>query len=558
MEIQRVRREATLSKCASLGAALGLAMFMGAAWPAPALAAPVREAAIDATEGLALPRHATEAEKRLMAVNPIRAERGAGEAPTGPVFCPPEYAPMDGILIAWRGPTAWLNILRDMAVQITTVGDARVYLVVPSSFEQNSAMAAISAAGADMSRVIPIIRFTDAIWIRDYGPRYIYEGDCRAVVDHTYNLPRPNDNAQPIHFAQVRGHQYYSLPLVHGGGNFHLDGLDRGRATRLINLENPGLTEPQILGLWQSYQNLNVTLYQPFPLSVDGTRHIDMWMQVISDNEVVISDWPNNVGSTQDIICDGAAVSMAAEGFTVYRTPARNVSGVHYTYTNVVICNDLVMVPGYTNGLITPFNGPALATWQAAMPGKTVIQLPCEGIVAAAGVIHCIVMHVPEHRGGENPTAYLKNLNGGEVLTPGSQQEIRWISDDDNAVTAVFLRLSTDGGQTYPTQIAAFQSGLGTYSWTVPNVNTSFARVRVIAFDAEGRSGEDDSDANFTIGSGCPADLDGDGQVGAGDLAILLGSWGVGGGNGPADIDGDGQVNSNDLAQMLGGWGVCA
>jgi hypothetical protein len=44
-----------------------------------------------------------------------------------------------------------------------------------------------------------------------------------------------------------------------------------------------------------------------------------------------------------------------------------------------------------------------------------------------------------------------------------------------------------------------------------------------------------------------PEDLDGDGVVGAGDLAVVLVSWGAGGG--PADIDGNGIVDSEDLAR---------
>ena len=55
-------------------------------------------------------------------------------------------------------------------------------------------------------------------------------------------------------------------------------------------------------------------------------------------------------------------------------------------------------------------------------------------------------------------------------------------------------------------------------------------------------------------GSPCPADLDGDGAVGAPDLANLLGAWG---GTGAADIDGDGTVGAQDLAAMLGAWGAC-
>ena len=47
-------------------------------------------------------------------------------------------------------------------------------------------------------------------------------------------------------------------------------------------------------------------------------------------------------------------------------------------------------------------------------------------------------------------------------------------------------------------------------------------------------------------------DLDGDGSVGASDIAILLNGWG---GAGPADLNGDGTVNGADLATLLSNWG---
>jgi Dockerin type I domain len=49
-----------------------------------------------------------------------------------------------------------------------------------------------------------------------------------------------------------------------------------------------------------------------------------------------------------------------------------------------------------------------------------------------------------------------------------------------------------------------------------------------------------------------PADLNNDGVVNAGDLAILLGAWGTT--SGPADINGDGIVNASDLSILLGAW----
>jgi hypothetical protein len=52
----------------------------------------------------------------------------------------------------------------------------------------------------------------------------------------------------------------------------------------------------------------------------------------------------------------------------------------------------------------------------------------------------------------------------------------------------------------------------------------------------------------------CAADLNGDGAVGAADLAILLGAWGTG----KADLDGDGVTDAADLTALLGAWGPCA
>ncbi len=66
-----------------------------------------------------------------------------------------------------------------------------------------------------------------------------------------------------------------------------------------------------------------------------------------------------------------------------------------------------------------------------------------------------------------------------------------------------------------------------------------------------------DTNANGILdGCECIADLDGDGTVGAEDLAILLGSWGPCAGC-PADFNGDDTIDAADLALLLGNWGPC-
>jgi hypothetical protein len=54
-------------------------------------------------------------------------------------------------------------------------------------------------------------------------------------------------------------------------------------------------------------------------------------------------------------------------------------------------------------------------------------------------------------------------------------------------------------------------------------------------------------------GAPCPGDLDGDGAIGAADLATLLSAWGTP----TADLTEDGDTNAADIAVLLSGWGTC-
>ncbi len=542
-----------------------LALLAAGALASVAIAAPtagpiLTERGLVYPEGAETPRNLTDVEREYLKNNPLTSLRGTTPPPTGPVRCVAEYEPMDGIVIGWEGSTTWLNIHAQLARHITTTGNARLYVIIDNGTEQADATNRITAAGGDMSKVVFMTRNLDSIWMRDYGPRYVYQGQCRAVTDHTYNRPRPNDDIFPVFFAAQKGHAFYEHQLIHGGGNYHLDANGNSFATRLINNENPGLNESQIIGIWENYQAVDTTLLTPYPTSVDSTQHLDMWMQVASDSLVFISDWPNNVGSTQDNICDAAAVMMAGRGYTVVRLPAYSTSGTHYTFSNMVMCNDVVIVPQYSVNPAFSQNSAVLSTIQAALPGKTVVGVSGQGIVTSAGVFHCIVMHVPAHLGGLNPTAYLKNLNGGEIVNPGDAVQIDWISDDDNLVSSVDLLLSTDGGATFPTTLATGQPRLGSFVWNVPT-DAAFsdeARIRVVAKDAQNRTGSDDSDANFTINGAvsCPADLDGDLVIGFGDLNLLLGNYGQSGPGLAGDLDGDNDVDFADLNALLGLYGT--
>lgn len=525
----------------------------------------------DFPEGVDAPKGPTPAERTYEEQFPLLTPRGSTPPPTGVIRAPGEYEPMQGILLAWEGSATFTNILARMATHITTTGNADVYIMVDSAAEGTAAVstiAALTAPAANMGRVFTFVIPTDTIWIRDYGPRYIYEGNVRAIVDHTYNRPaRTLDNAQPLAWGPLKNHAVYEMPLIHGGGNYHLNGLSQGYATRLISNENPSLTEPQIVAMWQQYQGVTTLLGDAFPTSVDSTQHIDMWVQVAGDSKVMVSDWasPPVTNPNVDVLCDNFAAARAGEGWTVGRVPAFSVSGTHYTYTNVVICNNLVLVPSYTNTTVVNAggNGAAIAAWQALrsdLPPQNIVPVACQGIVTSAGVMHCIVMHVPSPLGGTSPTVNLKTLRGPQTLQPGENADIRWATDDDAGVSSIDILLSTDGGATFPTVIAASTADDGQFTWTVPSTYTTQGRIRVVARDAQSNTGSDSSIGDLFINAPlppCPGDADGDRDRDFADVTTVLANFGLApGAFGPGDADGNGVVEFADITSVLASFGI--
>ena len=338
--------------------------------------------------GANIPAGLTDIEREYLKIHPIQVERGSRVPPSGTIYCVPEYDPMEGLLISWNGYT---SVLTDLASGITS-GDptSKVFVVVDSSSEQSSAYSTLFNAGTDMNRVEFIIRTTDTVWIRDYGPRYIYEDGVRAIIDHTYNRPRPNDNAFNNYLSQLWDQPQYDIPLTHGGGNFHLFGTGDAFMSSLILAENSGLSEQDVIDLYAEYQNVDLTIYTGFPTTFDSTRHIDMWMLPVADDEIIIGQYSPSDGQPYTITED-AVDDLESRGYTVYRTPGWNSGGTHYTYTNAVILNSQVFVPTFSSSN----DAVALSVFQTAFPDKNCVQIYCGDIIHAAGAIHCIVMHVP-------------------------------------------------------------------------------------------------------------------------------------------------------------------
>ena len=439
----------------------------------------------------------------------------ARDSPTsGLIESPAEYDPVRGVLFCYKSGN-WDEVVVDLVVELTKDDDYDdiAYVLVTSESEKNSAISQFTSNGADMDKVEFIIEPANAIWIRDYGPHFISQDSAIGIVDSHYYPQRSLDNFIPT----LIGDDNFIMPtydigLYYSGGNF-LPGPDRSAfMSSLINIDNPiseGFDEDFIAELFQTYQGIDeVHILPQLPGSVDGTGHIDMWMYIIDEDTVIISEFLPGSNPTAIQITENAVPYMQNLGFTVYRTPAWNAPhpdnsyNTHWTYTNSFISNDRIFIPTYgeTYPDYADEDAEALAAFQAAASHLEIVQINCYPIIWAAGAIHCIVMQVPRHT-GTVPSVHVIWPDGGEFLACGTTQTIEWVaSDTDNdVIPQIDLYYSIDGGGNYEFIDSTIDSGF--YDWVVPFVETDQAKIKIVAISEDSDEGIGESSEIFNISS---------------------------------------------------------
>lgn len=97
------------------------------------------------------------------------------------------------------------------------------------------------------------------------------------------------------------------------------------------------------------------------------------------------------------------------------------------------------------------------------------------------------------------PILALTSPNGGETWGIDDTDDITWTASDDTAVESVTLRLSRDGGLSYPEIIASGIADTGSYAWTVTGPASTTCRIQVSALDGAMNSTVVESSGDFVI-----------------------------------------------------------
>jgi agmatine/peptidylarginine deiminase len=270
------------------------------------------------------------------------------------------------------------------------------WIVVGSSSEQSQVESYLTGQGVPLTNVEFLIRSTNSVWMRDYGPWLMYEetGD-RGIVDFIYNRPRPQDDAFPGWLGGHWGIPVYGPDLTHAGGNFMVDGYGTAMASTLVYDENPGQSEAEIDSIMRDYLSVDrfVVLQK---LNYEYTGHIDMYLKFVDPGRLLVGEYQPGQPD-YSIIENNVAVletltSAYGEPYEIVRIPMPNVySGVVRSYTNSLTVDDMVLVPTYGISL----DDSALAIYQDLYPSYDIVGLDCSSIIQSGGAIHCVTMQVP-------------------------------------------------------------------------------------------------------------------------------------------------------------------
>ena len=329
--------------------------------------------------------------------------------PPSPIRNIAEYEPMQGVLIRYPFGIS-TSLIREMAE------DVIVYCLV-SSGSQNSAYNSMNNAGVDMDNVEFILGSTDSYWTRDYGPWWVVDGNGDfAIVDFTYNRPRPNDNQAPYKVSQHLNVPYYSADFISTGGNYMTDGFGISASAHIAYTENdqcntnnqssiplpPCAYVDDVLEDYYGVTTYHVVA-DPNDEYID---HIDCWGKFLSPTRVLIREVPASHSQYQMIedIADYFQSISTSEGgswevFRVY-TPSDQ------PYTNSLILNDKVFVPVMNSS----WDDDALEVYEAAMPDHEI--LPFTGSWQSTDALHCRVKGIPD-------LSYTP-FNSGDVNMDGS------------------------------------------------------------------------------------------------------------------------------------------
>ena len=437
---------------------------------------------VDGLEEL-LPRAETPAERRFREQwlrSPNRGQILADPPPVAPIRNCAEWDPTVGVLVRYPLGLPY-TVLRDFD-DVTTI-----YVIV-SSASLATAQFNFVNNGVDTTHVEWLVRPSNSIWTRDYGPWFVFDGNGDvAIVDHVYNRPaRPQDDLIPVEFGNAYGYPVVRHDMWHTGGNYMTDGAHISMSTDLVYdeaLSANGMSPAEVDELMNDYYG--VAAYHVIDdISPSGIHHIDTWGKMLGEETILIKETVAS-HSTYTALEQRATLiaslpSSTGRNFEVVRVFCHLISGGNpASYTNSLILNERVYVPLFNHATN---DAAALDAYRDAMPGYEVLGYTYGSNWLTDDALHC------RAKGVMDP-GMLRVAHVPVVGDQATDVEIVAFADDrsESGITAVELHWRIDAGS-WTVEPMTATSG-DEYAATIPHPGAAAtADYYIHVTDASGRA----------------------------------------------------------------------
>jgi agmatine deiminase len=326
---------------------------------------------------------------------------------------PAEWEPHEGTWLAWpKNPSTFpAGILQRVE---------RTYTEMVRSLLPGEHVHLLVDDGASLSRLSSIFGGIDGVdfrkirtadvWIRDYGPIFVKNGDVVATKwrfnawGNKYDDLLADDLAGK-EVAESTGLRVLEPGLVLEGGSVDVNGKGSCLVTQqcLLNINrNPGRTRKQIEETLRNYLGVTNTVWLGRGIEGDDTDgHVDDLARFTGDGRVVCMTESDTSDMNHQALSENMSLLKEARDqhgreFEVVpiQMPKRRIGRAERlpaSYANFYVGNSVVLVPIFGD----PNDRDALSTISDLFPDRDVLGLNCEALVSGFGGIHCVTQQQP-------------------------------------------------------------------------------------------------------------------------------------------------------------------
>ncbi len=330
------------------------------------------------------------------------------------IISPAEYDPADTLLLSWPKPTEDISHkFKLIEYYIDLIENSENIVNITINFNNIIQKMIVKTILLKNNVALQNITFsitqTNTIWIRDYGPFFIFDNSELKLVDfhfmgYTLKLDLKDEFYPTIYGLKNRIKPYVFTNFLIGiqGGNYMSDGNKTGFvADRIFKEDNPKLSEEQLIERMKKFLGLNkliVLKSQVINVSKggDGNGHLDMFAKIINEDTILVGQY-NNTNDTNYQILEDNADYLESLGYNVVRIPMLRSPQENriWTYTNSLIINNkqkkAVLVPTYN----VSTDQEAISIYEQLMPDYQIKSVYSKDIINLCGAVHCTTMTVP-------------------------------------------------------------------------------------------------------------------------------------------------------------------